>query len=134
MTEELSVLCVIITHMTTKDAHLAQYRAFKQTADLPGASPQGRVEMLFLAAFHLIDACAARKNVHIDKHQRVRHELEVNPVIFGEMTGDVWSAFQDIETRLRPKFVYGKGWNKQDLEAVLRKFSFIEKACLEVLG
>ena len=134
MTEGLSILCVIITHMATKDTHLAQYRAFKQTADLPGASPQGRVEMLFLAAYHLIDACAARKNVHIDKHQRVRHELEANPVIFGERTGDIWSAFQEIETRLRPKFVYGSSWRKKDLEAVLEKFSFIETVCLEVLG
>ncbi len=119
--------------MATRATHEAQYRDFKETANLPGVTPQGRVEMLFLAAYHLIDACAAVKNVHIDKHQRVRHELEVNPSIFGAQTKEVWSAFQDIETRLRPKFVYGRSWREEDLNAVIEKFSRIERTCLEVL-
>ena len=42
-------------------------------------------------------------------------------------------AFQDIEARLRPKFVYGKNWRKQDFEAVLEKAARIEGICREVL-
>ena len=35
---------------------MAQYRAFKETADLPGAAPPSRVELLFLAAYHVTES------------------------------------------------------------------------------
>jgi len=126
-------LCVIITHMTTYAAHLTQYKDFRRGAELEANPQQLRVESMFLAVFHLIDACAARKNVHIDKHQKVRHELEANLAIFGERTADVWSAFQDIETRLRPKFVYGRNWRQEDFASVFEKARQIETICEEVL-
>src|SRR3972149_7586577 len=93
--------------MPPLDRHLAQYRAFKETADLPGASPQGRVELLFLAAYHLIDACAAKRGQHINKHQNVRRELERNPVILGERAGRVWRTFNDLQGDFRSKVGYG---------------------------
>ena len=112
---------------------MTQYNDFKKGAGLEANPPQLRVESIFLAVFHLIDACAARRSVHIDKHQRVRHELQVNPTIFGDRTNEVWSIFQDIETRLRPKFVYGRSWRKEDFETVFEKAARIESICLEVL-
>ncbi len=120
--------------MTSRAGHLAQYEEFKKGADL-GANPLPvRVEAHFLALFHLIDACAARRGVHINKHQRVRSELERNPAIFGPRTEEVWMAFQDIEARLRPKFVYGKSWRREDFEVVLEKAARIERMYREVLG
>ncbi len=126
-------LCVIITHMTNEAGHLAQYKDFKQGADLKANPLPVRVEALFLAAFHLIDACAARHGVHINKHQLVRHELVRNSTIFGERTEEVWMAFQDIEARLRPKFVYGKSWRRADFDAVVERATRIESVCWEVL-
>jgi|SRR3990170_318192 len=120
--------------MTTRPRHLAQYEDFKKGAELGANPPQLRVEAVFLAVFHLIDACAASLNVHIGKHQRVRYELERNPAIFGERTEEIWLAFQDIEVRLRPKFVYGKNWRQEDFESVFEKAAQIERICQEVLG
>jgi len=119
--------------MTSEAGHLYQYKDFKKGALLEANPLQVRVESWFLAIFHLIDACAARKNVHVNKHQRVRHELNANPSIFGKHTEAVWMAFQDIEARLRPKFVYGKNWRKEDFEAVLKRAAQIEGTCLEAL-
>ncbi|HLE46223.1 MAG TPA: hypothetical protein VI915_04495 [Thermoplasmata archaeon] len=120
--------------MTMGSVHMTQYRDFKRGAELEENPPQLRVESVFLAVFHLIDACAARRNVHIDKHQKVRHELEADPSIFGPRTREVWSAFQDIETRLRPKFVYGRSWQPEDFQAVFERAARIEAICREVLG
>jgi len=127
-------LCVIITHMTSRSRHLAQYEDFKKGAELEANPPQVRVETIFLAVFHLIDACAASRNVHINKHQRVRYELERNPAIFGDRTDEIWLLFQDIESRLRPKFVYGKNWTRKDFDSVFEKAARIERICQEVLG
>ncbi len=126
-------MCGIITHMTTRAAHLAQFEDFRKGAHLEANPPPLRVESMFLALFHLIDACAAGKNVHIDKHKNVRRELEANPTIFGPRTREVWAEFQDIELRLRPKFVYGRSWQPADLDAVFRKAARIEAICREVL-
>ena len=59
--------------------------------------------------------------------------MNANPSIFGKHTEAVWMAFQDIEARLRPKFVYGKNWRKEDFEAVLKRAAQIEGTCLEAL-
>ena len=120
--------------MTSRPRHLAQYQDFRKGAELDANPPQLRVEAIFLAVFHLIDACAALHNVYINKHQRVRHELERNPAVFGERTEEVWLAFQDIEARLRPKFVYGMNWRREDFESVFEKAGRIERICQEVLG
>ncbi len=119
--------------MATFERHLTQYKAFKETADLPGAAPQSRVELLFLAAYHLIDACAAKKGQHINKHQNVRPELEKNPVILGENTDRVWRVFNDFQGSFRAKFVYGGRWTKKDLEEAVRSFEAVERLCLEAL-
>src|SRR3990172_6618131 len=125
--------CNYITTMATFERHMAQYDAFKATANLPGATPQSRVELLFLAAYHLIDACAAKRGQHINKHQNVRSELEKNPVILGERTDRVWRVFNDLQGDFRPKFVYGGGWTKRDLEAAGPPFETVERLCLEAL-
>ncbi len=119
--------------MATFELHMAQYKAFKDTANLPGATPQGRVELLFLAAYHLIDACAAKKRQHINKHQNVRRELEKNPVILGTRANRVWRAFNDLQGDFRSKFVYGGRWTEKDLSDAVRSFETVERLCLDVL-
>lgn len=86
-------LCVIVSHMTNRVQHLAQYEDFKKGSELKANPPQLRVEAALLATYHLIEACAATHNVHINKHQRVRQDLERNPVIFGDRAEEVWIAF-----------------------------------------
>ena len=120
--------------MTSNSRHLAIYHDFKKGAELEQNPPQLRVEAIFLAVFHLIDACAALYNVHINKHQMVRHALEKNPIIFKDKTQEVWLTFQDLESRLRPKFVYGGNWKHEDLIMVFEKAAKIEQICMEVLG
>lgn len=119
--------------MATFERHMAQYQAFKDMADLPGANPPGRVELLFLAAYHLIDACAAKRGQHINKHQNVRKELERNPLILGDRANRVWRAFNDLQGDFRSKFVYGGRWTEKDLAEAVRSFETVEQLCLEAL-
>lgn len=125
--------CNYITKMATYERHMSQYQAFRDTANLPGASPPGRVELLFLATYHLIDACAAKRGQHINKHQNVRRELEANPIILGERTSPVWRAFNDLQGDFRSKFVYGGNWTSKDLKEAIRSFETVERLCLEAL-
>jgi hypothetical protein len=120
--------------MATLERHMEQYRAFRSTADLPDAAPPGRVELLFLAAYHLIDACAAKRGQHINKHQNVRRELERNPAILGDRSDRVWRAFNDLQGEYRAKFVYGGRWTEKELADAVRAYETIERLCLEALA
>ena len=119
--------------MAQATAHLDRYRKFRADAYREENSPELRVEAFFLAAFHYIEACAARENVHINKHQGVRRELEVNHRIFGAHAPEVWKAFQELERRVRPKFVYGVRWTAKDFARAQTLFENLEARCREVL-
>lgn len=108
---------------------MKRYKRFRLDALRNDISDELRVEAFFLAALHLIDTYAARHNVHIGKHQNVRKELEANDRIFGPKTADVWKAFQELETRIRPKFVYGSRWTAKDFERAKNLFESIEALC-----
>ncbi len=81
--------------MTSRYRHLANCCDFPAGAQLEQNPPQLRVEAIFPDIFHLIDACAASYNVHINKHQMVRRTLEMNSNIFKDRTEEVWITFQD---------------------------------------
>jgi len=119
--------------MARRDVHRATYERFKADSTREEISDALRVEALFLAAFHLIDACAAQSNVHIGKHQNVRRALEANSRIVGPETEGLWRAFQNLETRVRPRFVYGGGGSPADLQEAQDLFATIERICLAVL-
>ena len=119
--------------MSRLQNHLDKYERFKTAANLPGMPAEGVIELLFLASFHLIDACAAKHRVHINKHQNVRRELQTNPFIFGEATEFVWTSFQQLEGELRSKFVYGSTGTEEDLRTAREVFARLEEVCLEVL-
>ena len=116
------------------DNHLKLFEKFKADAEKEDLFEGTRVEAYVLAAYHLIEACAAKNRVHINKHQKVRSTLEENEHIFKEETEKVWRAFQTIENQLRPRFSYGFSWTKKDLEDVIENFQTIEKICKGVLG
>lgn len=120
--------------MGSLEVHRTAYGRFRRDAE-DGANYEGtRVEAYFLSAFHLIEACAARERVHINKHQRVRQVLEENSFIFGGETEAVWRAFQRIENQLRPKFTYSFSWSLEDLDEVRGRFLEIERICLGRMG
>jgi len=125
---------VVTTRMSQKAIHLKRYETFRADAYRAENSAEIRVEAWFLAAFHHIDACAARLGRHIGKHQNVRKELEANERIFGTRTRDVWQSFQELETRVRPKFVYGSEWTAKDLTLAQQLFESIEERCREALS
>jgi hypothetical protein len=111
--------------------HFELYKKFKKDAENPDNYEGTRVEAYFLSSFQLIEACAAKEHVHINKHQNVRTVLEQNRFIFGDNTDVVWRSFQKIENQFRPKFAYGFTWSKDDLNEVIKNYSAIEATCLE---
>lgn len=119
--------------MVRLEQHLAKYREFKRAADLSD-SASVKVEAWFLAAYHLIEACAAKRRVHIQKHQRVPEELRRNPTILGGRTKEVADAFRYLDFEARAKFVYGASGSRADLEKAKSSFEVLESVCLEVLG
>ncbi len=113
--------------------HLRHYETLRADAYREENSQEIRVEALFLAAYHLIEACAAKFGTHINKHQKVRDELEANEGIFGTRTREVWSAFQELENRVRPGFVYGSAQPKGGFRKAVQMFESIEALCKGVL-
>ncbi|MEW5761060.1 MAG: hypothetical protein AB1779_09880 [Candidatus Thermoplasmatota archaeon] len=112
--------------------HMELYKRFKEDAKKEENYEGTRVEAYFLASFHLIEACAAKERVHINKHQKVREVLEENRFVLKEDTEQVWRCFQKLENQLRPKFAYTFTWTSDDMKEVERNFESIEKYCLKV--
>jgi len=113
--------------------HRDLYKKFKKDAENKTLFEGTRVEAYFLATFHLIEACAAKERIHINKHQNVRRAIEENLFLFGEESESIWRNFQIIENQLRPKFAYSMSWNKEDMEKIIEHLKVIEKICLKRL-
>ena len=77
---------------------------------------------------------AAKKRVHIQKHQRVPDELLRNPAILGPRSSTVVDAFRYLDHNARAKFVYGNAGTRADLAKARKSFETIESICREVLG
>lgn len=120
--------------MADKKRHLEKYQLFKSDAENQSVSPPTRVDAYFSAAFHLIEACTAERNLHIEKHQRVRTTLETHKEVFSNDTEKVWRAFQRIENQIRPGQLYGGKIDGEAVEQAKKNFQEVEKACLKLLG
>ena len=120
--------------MGSKENHLKLYEKFKNDAENINNFEGTRVESYFLSAYHLIESCAAKERVHINKHQHLRSMLTKNDFIFKNNTDEEWRNFQKIENQLRPKFAYGLSWTTTDVKNVIICYKTIEKICLEKLG
>ena len=119
--------------MSSLETHRRKADEFRDGAS--GVKEPGLlVEAWFLSAYHLIEACAAKKRVHIQKHQRVPDELLRNPAILGPRSSTVVDAFRFRDHQARAKFVYGDSGTKTDLTKARRSFETIESACQEALA
>ena len=119
--------------MSSIDTHLRKAYSFRDVA-AKNDDPGMLVEIWFLSAYHFIEACAAKRRIHIQKHQRVPDELTRNPAILGSRSSEVADAFRYLDHHARAKFVYGDSGTKADLAKARRAFETIESTCLEALG
>jgi len=119
--------------MGTFENHKNLYSKLKKDAEIESLSIPSRVELYFLSIFHLIESCAAKTMIHINKHQNIRKILEDNKTIFKEETEIIWKLFQKLENKLRPKFSYGFSWTDEDFKVIKDIFSKLEKICLTVI-
>jgi len=119
--------------MASFEIHMKKHELFRRDASNEQNSPPTRVEALFEASFHLIEACAARKGVHINKHQLVRSTLLKHESILGEHTEQVWRAFNELENQIRPGQAYGGKIDGEALERAQQLVERVEKACDKVL-
>src|SRR3972149_1323485 len=119
--------------MSRLETHLARFREFRDAASSATEADAVRVESWFLASYHAIEACAAKKRVHIQKHSRVPEELTRNLAIFGDRTREVVEAFRFLDLEARAKFVYGGSGTDADLRRARQSFEAIEAICTEAL-
>ncbi len=119
--------------MPQHDIHMTKYQGFKKVAENEDDFIPARIGAYFEAAYHLIEAVAAGRGIHIDSHNRVRAALETNHDLFREKTNIVWNSFQEIEKRIRPGQIYGGKINGKNLEKTRVIFTTIEEICQEAL-
>ncbi len=120
--------------MSNEATHRQKYEGFRADAEIHAQFIPTRIEAYFQASFHLIEIVAARQNIHIDVHKRVRRILESNPDLFSAHTEVIWRAFQRLENNVRPGQIYGGAIDGPQLRETQRLFYQIEEVCLEVLG
>ncbi len=114
--------------MSKLEVHFKKAREFRDGAQrLKEPGPQ--VEFWFLSAYHFIEACAAKRRLHIQKHQRVPEELERNPTIFGDDTPRIAEAFRYLDGKARAKFVYGDTGTDADFKRARECFEMIKSTC-----
>lgn len=119
--------------MASLTIHLEKYRLFRKDASNEDNSIPTRIEAIFEACFHLIEACMAKNGLHINKHQRVRSMVISNSDVFGEDCESVWRAFQELENQIRPGQVYGGKIDGPQLERAQRLMKKVETVCNIVL-
>ncbi len=119
--------------MSKFENHKKLYLNFKRDAENEDLSLPSRAELYFLSIYHLIESCASKYRIHINKHQKVRIILENNPHIFEKETEKVWRLFQDIENKIRPKFTYGFSWTDKDFNELKEKYYKLEEICNKIL-
>ena len=124
---------IFLLNMSKFENHKKTYLNFKKDAENEVNSKLSRAELYFLSIYHLIECCAAKYRVHVNKHQKVRIVLENNPNIFEKETENVWRLFQDIENKIRPKFTYGFSGTEDDFNVLKEKYYKLEEICNQVL-
>lgn len=115
--------------MSNYDTHFEKYTMFNNDAENEDISTPLRIEAYFYSAFHLIEAVTALNAVHIEKHQKVRKQLEENPDIFNQDTETIWRSFQEIESQIRPGQIYGGSINGEKLQRTQNLYKKIENVC-----
>ena len=118
--------------MATYEKHIEKYELFKKDAENETVSHPTRITSYFEAAFHVLEAVAAKHELHINKHQKVRSVLEQKKIFEGD-TEIVWRNFQLLENQIRPGQAYGGKINGEELARAKEVFDIIEKICKDAL-
>ena len=116
--------------MSDFGTHLDLYKKFKKDAENIELFEGTRVETYFLSAFHLIDACAAKERVHINKHQRIRAVIEENEFLAPSLYERIKAARLCTEAGYKVAFhfdpvIYFEGWEKEYKNVIDLLFSTI---------
>lgn len=119
--------------MSDFNTHFSKYGMFKTDAENESTSTPTRIDAYFYAAFHFIEGIAAKKGLHIEKHQKVRTILEKYYYLFMDKTEQVWRAFHEIENQIRPGQIYGGAVNGKKLQKTKELFQIIETICLGMM-
>lgn len=119
--------------MSDFDTHIKKFEMFKKDAENKTVSHPSRIEAYFCATYQLIEACIAKKNFHINKHQLLRSFLTEQHSTFGDDTEIIWRTFQIIENQIRPGQEYGGKINGKELKRAKENFEIIEKICKKEL-
>jgi len=119
--------------MSSFEIHKKKYELFKKDAGNKENSHMTRIEAYFESCFHLIDACTALFDIHINKHQNVRRIIEENEIIFEKDTHLVWNRFQELENKIRPGQAYGGRINGENLKKAKEIANTIFDICNEVI-
>lgn len=115
--------------MSNSNMHREKYEMFRRDAENESISIPTRIQAYFNAGFHLIEAVAATRGIHIHNHQLLRRELEKHREVFGDKTEEVWRAFQEIENQIRPAQIYGGIIDGDKLQRTQVLFEAIERLC-----
>jgi len=119
--------------MASQDIHFQKYKLFKRDAENEENSIPTRIEAIFEACFHLIEACMAKDGLHINKHNAVRSMITEYGDVFGENSETVWRAFQELENQIRPGQTYGGRINGPQLQRAQSIMKRIESVCNIIL-
>ncbi len=119
--------------MASYDTHMKKYNMFLRDAENEENSEPTRIIAYFEAVFHLIEAVAAKRRIHINKHQLVRRILEESR-LFDDDTEKVWRAFQEIENQIRPGQAYGGRIDGEALRRTKELVEIITEICGRFLG
>lgn len=118
--------------MSKLEVHLERARAYRD--DAGRAKDAGsQVELWFLSAYQFIEACAAKRRLHIQRHQKVPAELKRNLTVFGNKTAEVIESFQYLDYDARAKFVYGVSGTEADFGRARQSFEAIVAICGDLL-
>jgi len=120
--------------MASFEIHTKKFDLFTRDAENQQNSEMTRIGAYFEASFHIIEACAAVHDIHINKHQMVRKILEESPIILGEDSKAVWSSFQELDNQIRPGQSYGGKINGENLKKAREIFELISLKCQKVIS
>lgn len=122
-----------VYNMASQDVYLQKYGMFKRDSENEQNSIPTRIETIFEACFHLIEACMAKEGLHINKHSNVRSMINEHESVFGENSELVWRAFQELENQIRPGQAYGGRIDGPQLQRAQDVMKRIESVCNTVL-
>lgn len=115
--------------MSEESDHLAEYEAHRLQGYRRSEPPPTQLASLQESACYLIDACAARRGVHIGPWKMVKGRLLLRPDILKPYTREVLAAYGEIH-----KMFLGTHVDGDEVARARVLFESIEARCRQVLA